>query len=171
MRFIKILSGVAFFVATQVQADPLVKVNLRFKALIVERTCTVAPDSRDVYVDLGKWATKDINNTGTKTRAIPFAIRLTDCTAQNVSVAFRGQSDASSNELLALSKESSAKNVAIEILDKEKKRLALDKFNTPEKVEANKSVQLNFFANYISTADQVLAGTANSTATFVIQYN
>ncbi|GAB3042035.1 fimbria assembly protein [Acinetobacter apis] len=171
MNMLKFAITCCLLYAPILHADPLVKVNLRFKALIIDRTCTVAADSQNINVPLGTWGTKNMLNVGDQTRMIPFTIRLLDCTAKNVSLAFRGSQNTINPNLLALSKDSTASHVAIQILDSNQKLLPLETFTQPQLVNENKSLQMNFFANYIATQEKVTAGTANSTATFVLNYD
>jgi len=152
-------------------ADPLVKINLRFKAMIVDRTCTVAPESQNINVALGTWGTKNMMNVGDKTRSIPFVIHLSDCSAKNVSVSFKGIPDKNDAQLLALSDDSTATNIAIQILDQNRQLLPIETFTKPIAVDNNKNLQLNFFAHYITTGKNVTAGTANATANFVLNYD
>ncbi|MDQ8934215.1 fimbrial protein [Acinetobacter rudis] len=172
MNMIKLLITSCVLFAPLLHADPLVKVNLRFKAMIVDRTCTVSPESQNINVALGTWGTKNMMNVGDQTRPIPFTIRLSDCSAKTVSLSFKGPQDSNNTQLLALSKDSTATNVAIQILDKDRQLLAIDTFTQPAVVDStNKNIQLNFFANYFATRQNVTAGTANSTANFVLNYD
>lgn len=166
-----------FFIASSIllsplsYADPLVKINLRFKALIVDRTCTVAPESKSIDVALGTWGTKNMINIGDQTRPIPFSIRLLDCTAKNVSVSFNGPKYATNPQLLALTNDSTAKNVAIQILNKDRILLPIGTFTNPTNINNTKDFRLNFFANYVAINKNVTAGRANSTANFILNYD
>lgn len=171
MNIIKLLIVGCVLCAPVLHADPLVKINLRFKAMIVDRTCTVSPESQNINVALGTWGTKNMVNVGDQTRPIPFSIRLTDCSAKNVSLSFKGLQDTTNPQFLALSDDSTATNVAIQILDKDRQLLPIETFTKPVAVDTNKNLQLNFFANYFATRKNVTAGTANSTANFVLNYD
>ncbi|OTG85261.1 hypothetical protein B9T31_12325 [Acinetobacter sp. ANC 4558] len=152
-------------------ADPVVKVNLRFKAMIIDRSCTVSSESQNINVALGRWGTKNMTDIGDQTRPISFIINLSDCSATNVSLSFKGQKDLSNPQLLALSNESTAGNVAIQILDQDRKLLPLETSTRPIIVGSSKNLQLSFFANYIATRKNVTAGTADSIANFVLNYD
>jgi type 1 fimbria pilin len=171
MNMIKFLIASTILLAPLSNADPLVKINLRFKALIVDRTCTVAPESKSIDVALGTWGTKNIINIGDQTRPIPFSIRLLDCTAKNVSVSFDGPKYATNPQFLALSNESTAKNVAIQILNKDRLQLPMETLTSPVNINNSKNLELIFFANYIAIGKNVSAGSANSTANFILNYD
>lgn len=159
------------FFTSLVYADPVVTVNLRIKAVIVDRTCTVATESQNVNVDLGKWATNNMINIGNQTRLTPFSILLKDCSAKKVSIAFQGQKDTNNSQLLALSNNSSASNIAIGIFDQNQQLLPVAQFTQPVSIDSSNKIQLNFFANYIVTRKSATAGTANSTANFIVNYD
>lgn len=154
-----------------VYADPVVTVNLRIKAMIVDRTCTVATESENINVDLGKWTTNNMTNIGNQTRLTPFSILLQDCSAKKVSVAFQGQKDTNNSQLLALSNNSSASNIAIRISDQNQQLLPVAQFTQPISIDSSNKIQLIFFANYVVTRNSATAGTANSTANFIVNYD
>lgn len=152
-------------------ADPLVKINLRFKAIIVNRTCTVAPQSKNLNVVLGTWSTNNMKKIGDQTRPTPFTIRLLDCTAKSVSLSFTGPKNITNPQLLALSNDSTARNIAIQIFDKDRQLLPIETFTLPLNINNSKDLQLNFSANYITTDKSATAGKANSAAIFILNYD
>jgi len=171
MHVKSLLIASSTFFTSLVYADPVVTVNLRIKAVIVDRACTVTTESQNINVELGKWTTNNMTNIGDQTRLIPFSILLEDCSAKKVSVAFQGQKDTNNSQLLALSNNSSASNIAIGISDQNQKLLPLGQFTQPVSINTSNKIQLNFFANYIVTRNSTTAGTANSTANFIINYD
>ena len=62
-------------------------------------------------------------------------------------------------------------NVAVEILDRDKTRLALQQASQTVAVDAQGNAELSFYANYIATADNPQPGRADADATFMINYN
>lgn len=73
--------------------------------------------------------------------------------------------------MLALNDASTANNVAVEIRDADKTRLALQQASQPVAVDAQGNAVLSFYANYIATADNPRPGRADADATFMINYN
>ena len=151
-------------------AAELASTNLTFKSNLTQRSCELTDESQSFVVDLKTWSTRDLYKIGDKTQSIPFAIQFKNCVAQHISVTFMGQGDTSDVTLLALDKNSDASNVAIEILDHESQRIDL---TVPKKYDNdnNPNLRLNFAARYISTGNTVIAGTANATANFVVEYD
>lgn len=152
----------------QTHADEVATPNLNIKALIFESGCTVVATNNNIDVKLGKWATSSVKNVGDRTRSIPFSVQLKDC-GTSISVSFNGAADLKQPELLALEQGTTAKNVAVEILDQNLKRVPVNTLTIPIKT-TNSSVTLNFFANYYTTQANVTAGSANAVANLVISY-
>lgn len=171
MKMSKFLIAIALICSFSVSADPVSKVNLRIKALIIDRSCSVDPNSTDIRLDLGNWASKQFQRSGDKTKAIPFSIYLKECNYDTVKIAFRGVADSFDSRYLSIDRSSTATNVAIEILDKEKKLLPLTVYSPLQKPSVEGTSRFDFFANYIVTSGAVTAGTANSVATFELNYD
>ncbi len=165
------LGSILMSTTVTVFADQVAVINLRLKAEIIDQSCTVASDSQNINVPLGKWLTTSLVNVGDRTTSIPFSIQILDCKAQAVSVSFVGPTDQTNTNYLALNNTATAGNVAIEILDKDRQILPMGSFSTPENSGNSDSLELNFFANYISTRGQVTAGNADATANFVLSYH
>lgn len=102
---------------------------------------------------------------------MPFTLKLTGCPPGAASITFSGKADGSNNGLLALNDASTASNVAVEIRDADKTRLALQQASQPVAVDAQGNATLSFYANYIATADNPQPGRADADATFMINYN
>lgn len=168
IRFL-VISGI--FYSTPLFADPVVRINLTLKATIFEQTCVVSPGSEDITVALGTWMTRGMSNVAMRTQSIPFSIQLAGCTSDTVAISFIGESDPTNVKYLRLSASSTAKNVAIEILDKDKKTLPLGTYSSIQNDTGSENIKLDFFANYISTGEKVIAGKANATANFLLEYD
>lgn len=167
----KVLSVILIWGAIDtVQALELATANLTFKSNLIQRSCEVSDESSHLTVELKKWSTRELYQSGDKTQPIPFTIQLKNCLANNLSVTFQGQGDATDSTLLALDQNAGASNVAIEILDENTQRISL---SVPVKYENNddSNLQLNYAARYISTATRVGAGSANATANFILSYD
>jgi len=152
--------------------DPVLRVNLEFTAVIVDPTCVVRDDSKNILVNLNVWDTGSIVRAGDRTRAIPFSIYLSECDAQTVAISFVGPQDQNDTNLLALNNSSTARGVAVEILDKDQQQIPINEYSLPEIVDSTATdIKLDFFANYVATNDRVTAGRAHATATFKLDYN
>lgn len=112
-----------------------------------------------------------MQNLGDRTRSIPFSITLVNCRAENVSITFKGQANKADSSLLALDESSTARNIAIELIDNNNKRLAIGQSSGNVKVSGIENPILHFFANYIATSSAITAGSANATANFVLNYD
>nr|WP_232012409.1 fimbria assembly protein [Cedecea lapagei] len=154
-----------------VKADsPLGEINVELRGNIVDYTCVVETSSDNKTVKMGSWPTKQLRTAGSTTQAMPFNLKLTGCPPSGTaSITFTGKNNG--DGLLALNTASTAKNVAIELLDEDKTRLLLDNASKEMQVDANGDVTMRFWANYIATADNPDAGLANADATFLINYN
>ncbi|HEY3986830.1 fimbria assembly protein [Cedecea sp.] len=151
-------------------ASPLGEINVELRGNIVDYTCVVETGGDNKTVKMGSWPTKQLRTAGSTTQAMPFSLRLTGCPPSGTaSITFSGKNTGTG--LLALNSASTAKNVAIELLNEDKSRLLLDNASKTMQVDANGDVTMKFWANYIATADNADAGLANADATFLINYN
>lgn len=148
-------------------------INLIMKANLVSNACTITPGTMNQTVDLGTWAVKQFQETPRGVPAKQFFIELIDCghLASGVKVKFSGTVDPVNNTLFKLDAGSTATNIGISILDRNKDVI---KPNTetivyPLRPDAT-NISLAFYAQYVATANSVGAGTANSLATFTLEY-
>lgn len=171
-------NGFRFFAATlwmlhaSVQAvTALGEINIEMHGNIVDFTCVAEGSDSDKVVKLGTWPTKQLRTAGSRTQPMPFTLKLTGCPPGSASITFSGKVNGSDSGLLALNDGSTADNVAVEILDGDKTRLALQQASQPVTVDAQGNAELSFYANYIATADNPQPGRADADATFMINYN
>jgi minor fimbrial subunit len=171
-------NGFRFFAATlwmlhaSAQAvTALGEINIEMYGNIVDFTCVAEGSDSDKIVKLGTWPTKQLRTTGSRTQPMPFTLKLTGCPPGSASITFSGKVNGSDSGLLALNDGSTANNVAVEILDGDKTRLALQQASQPVTVDAQGNAELSFYANYIATADNPQPGRADADATFMINYN
>lgn len=159
------------FISAGANADsPLGEINVELRGNIVDFTCVVETGSDNKTIQLGSWPTKQLRTAGSTTQPMPFNLKLTGCPpGGTASITFAGKDTGSG--LLALNSASTATHVAVELLDEDKTRLLLDKASKEKQVDGNGDVTLNFWANYIATADNADAGRADADATFMITYN
>ncbi|EQA1667118.1 fimbrial protein [Enterobacter bugandensis] len=148
-------------------------VNLYMRATLVSNACSVSTNSINKTVNLGVWAAKQFIETPTPTALVRFTINLEDCgpAASGVKLSWSGTQNASNNELFALTSDSSATNVGVELLDWNHKRIAPGYTTPAYGLTANSSsVSIPFYARYVGSGGAVTAGTANSMATFTLDY-
>lgn len=150
---------------------PLGEINIQLYGNVVDFTCVAEGSDSDKSVTLGTWPTKQLNTTGSRTQAMPFSLKLTGCPPGSASITFSGKTDAQDPELLALNDASQASNVAVEIRDRDKTRLPLQQASQDVEVDAQGEAVLDFYANYIATANNPQPGRADADATFMINYN
>lgn len=138
---------------------------------IVAPTCSVNDNQRDQTINLGTWATSHFGNKGDVTSSVPFSIALTGCpTYGNLTTVFTGTGDEADSGLLALSSDSTAKNIAIAILNADGSALALNEKSHAVSLDSTGNAELSYLSRYVSTGNGVTAGTANGVATFIIYY-
>ncbi|QZE31443.1 fimbrial protein (plasmid) [Pantoea ananatis] len=148
-------------------------VNLYMRATLVSSACSVSTDSLNKTVNLGVWATKQFIETPAPVPLVRFTINLEDCGPAASGVRFRwdGTKHASNNELFSLTSDSTAKNVGLELLDFNRKRIPPGYTTPAYALAANaSSVSIPFYARYVRAGGRVTAGTANSMATFTLEY-
>ena len=147
------------------------EINIELYGNIVDFTCVAEGSDSNKTVTLGTWPTKQLSTAGSRTQPAPFTLKLTGCPPGSASITFSGKADGSDNSLLALNDASTARNVAVEISDRDKTRLALQQASQAVAVDAGGNAELSFYANYIATADNPQPGSADADATFMINYN
>lgn len=152
-------------------ASPLGEINIELYGNIIDFTCVAEGNDSDKSVTLGTWPTKQLSTTGSRTQAMPFTLKLTGCPPGAASITFSGKTDPQDPELLALNDASQATNVAVEIRDRDKTRLPLQQASQDVVVDEQGNAVLNFYANYIATANNPQPGRADADATFMINYN
>ncbi|HDH1792546.1 TPA: fimbrial protein [Klebsiella quasipneumoniae subsp. similipneumoniae] len=190
-RFITILigallSGVAFQATAANTINPNSGTSaqgaggqITFNGSITDSSCNVDSNSSGQPVDLGKWASNYFTGTGTgaETTKTPFHIKVKDCPASvtTVAVLFDGAREQTDTSLLAIN--GGAKGVAIKLYEHDQTTaVSLGKTTAKQTVTPGSSggtgtADLEFYADYISTAATVTAGKADGTANFNMIYN
>ncbi|EBO9655745.1 fimbrial protein [Salmonella enterica subsp. enterica serovar Berlin] len=154
------------------QAD-LGQLNLKMTATLVADSCTVSNESAKTTVNLGSWSTKQFTSVSRESTPVPFTITLEDCDirSRELKVFFKGNADSNDKTLLAISGSGLAKNIAVAILDSNRKRISLGQPSIIQKSGANQHINvLNFYGQYVATAGAVSPGTADANATFTLEY-
>ncbi len=170
------VTGIILLIALSPAQADLGVINIRLSGTVVALGCTVDPGDVDKPVNLGEWTTKQLKKTGSSTNPVAFSISLTGCTASGVTLAFTGTKDKTDNSLLALNMNNggsdAAQGVAVQIMDNRHKRISVGDKAPRGVVDANGNLTLNFYANYVATADSgVTAGVADADSIFTLTYD
>ncbi|CAM3997326.1 fimbrial protein [Rahnella bruchi] len=141
---------------------------------IVDKTCSVSADSLNSLVTMGSVSSKQFARAGDGSRYEPFTLTLEKCgdAASNVSVTFSGSADTHNSDLLAIEQtEGSAAGIGIALYDHDKKLIPLNQASAGTALLPHQAqVMLAFYARYLANGDEVSVGTANTSATFVLNY-
>lgn len=159
-----------FFLNAVSKAASVAQVNIKFSANIINWSCTVSAGSQNIAVNLGSWNSNLFKGAGSKTSPVYFSINLIGCNSNFVTTTFSGEAESTNSNYLSLSGDSTAKNIAIQILNKDKILLPLNRESNYFSVDASGNAVLGFYANYITTAETVGPGTAKGDASFTINY-
>ncbi|EFA6392905.1 fimbrial protein [Escherichia coli] len=158
-------------VFTQSRAD-LGVTNLYMRATLIHPACVLSTDSINKTVSLGVWSARQFEQTPSALPMTRFTINLENCgPTPAVKVSWTGKADIINSKLFSLTEDSTAKNVAVELLDWNRNRIPPG-YTTPYySFEMNASaVSIPFYVRYVRTGNNVTAGTANSLATFTLDY-
>lgn len=148
----------------------LAEINIRLSGNIVAMGCIVDPMDVNKTVTLGDWATKQLSYPYGHSAPVAFRIHLNNCTASGVALAFTGKKNNADNTLLALSDESTASGVAVEIMDAAHKRIPMGENSQRVKVDNMGNAILNFSARYVAVSEPS-AGTAEAESEFTLTYD
>ncbi|MEO3990135.1 fimbrial protein [Pseudocitrobacter cyperus] len=141
---------------------------------IDDNTCTLSPDSQNFTVEMGQVSNRQFYHAGDGGAYVLFTINLEDCgsTASGVSVSFSGAADSLNPILLALTGGAdSASGVGIALYNGDKTPVAPgDISNLQPLIPGQATARLNFYARYVADGATVTPGSANASATFVLNY-
>lgn len=147
--------------------------TVNFTGEIIDSACTVDIGSNNtMVVDLGKVAKTAFTGVGSTASATKFTLVLKDCpaTVSSAKVKFDGTGYANDNTVLALTPgATTATGVAIQLSDAANV-LPLATSSASYPLSSTGVNNLDFFARYIAKGT-VVAGLANSTANFTVNYN
>ncbi|MHA0949043.1 fimbrial protein [Enterobacter ludwigii] len=151
--------------------------QVHFTGSLVDAPCSVDNDSASQTVKIGQFQTSKFDKTGATSAEKQFNIHLADCsveTYKNAQITFSGSTVQGDSKKLSLNGDGagSATGVAIQLKDNKGEILGLDG-NQPSSAQAltDGDSYLKFSAQYVSIADKVTAGKANSDVDFNITYN
>ncbi|MBG0587265.1 fimbrial protein [Enterobacter kobei] len=150
--------------------------TVNFTGEILDAACDVSVASQNQTVALGSYNKSEFTAAGDVTAAKKFTIVLQNCPVAVTSahVRFDGTPETTDSTLLAIdsSVAGAATNVAINLMTADKAQLPLHgdtAYRYPLVSTADNN--LDFYAQYKSTAASVTAGPANSVANFSVIYN
>lgn len=147
--------------------------NLRLSATLLANSCSVSTGTQEQTVELGTWSSKQFMAGSQSPNPTRFEIVLENCgvAASGVEVTFYGSAPTADTSLLALNASSSATNIAVAILDSERRRVALGQPTPVYALSANAArVALVFYGQYVAIGAPVTVGSANADATFTLTY-
>ena len=150
--------------------NSLGEINIELRGNVVDYSCYVEAGDDNKTVQLGTWPTKQLSTVGSTTQSMPFTVKLNGCPPGSASITFSGKTASGNPGLLALNGTSSAKNVAVQLRDKDKVQLPLEQASQDVAVDADGNATLRFYANYIALTDNPQPGKADADATFMINY-
>ncbi|WMY75328.1 fimbrial protein [Buttiauxella selenatireducens] len=150
--------------------------TVNFTGQILDAACNVDVASQNQTVALGSYYKTEFVNTGDVTAAKKFTIVLKDCpsTVTAAHVMFDGTPETTDATLLAIDSTvpGAATNVAINLKTADMADLALHGDNGYRYLlSSTQDNNLDFYAQYKSTAMPVTQGPANSVASFSVVYN
>lgn len=148
--------------------------TVNFTGEVLDAACTVDIGAGNAMtVDLGKVAKAAFTGVGSTASATKFTLKLKDCpsTVSKATVKFDGSAYAGDNSVLALTEETGvATGVAIQLMDATNTVVPLYTASSAYTLSSTAENNLDFTARYIQEGDTVTAGTANSAASFTINY-
>lgn len=154
-------------------ANELGKINLQLTVEVVSFSCGISINQSNKTIELGSWSNQIFKKKGDTSPEKIIEYYISDCPATpTVTFRFSGSKDLQDPELLAIDKNAlAAQNIAIELLDHDKKRLALNSTSAKVQLDKNGNGVATFYARYMATSAIPPTGKANATATFSIQYD
>lgn len=147
--------------------------NLELSGTVTTSTCGILSSEQDKYIDLGTVTSQRLVSAGSQSTPVPIHFEMNNCPPNSaITIMFNGTQDQENAELLAIEdRNNKAENIAIEISDQNKKRLALGENSQPFIVDNEGKISALFYANYFATKAQAKAGIANANAQVSIQYD
>ncbi|MDK9586398.1 fimbrial protein [Lelliottia wanjuensis] len=176
-KIISVFAGL-FFISPMLgcpaYAD-LAQINLTMTGTIVDSTCDIDTNSKNQTVHIGSFATTDFKSVGSVSVDAPFTIVLKKCSSmiKNAGILFTGTTG-SDPTLLSLTDTSGGGNiasgVAVQVLDKDKKPVAINSSSPLNYALKSGDNTLNFSLRYKSTLATVTPGNATAVLYFSVEY-
>jgi type 1 fimbria pilin len=156
--------------------------KIKFKGVVIDAPCSIAPDSVDKEVDLGEVTTAVIN-ANKKSTAVPVDINLENCQLDDpadetdtpitkVDVTFTSAAtDATDTSLMSNTYASGAQNVGVRLLDNAEANITLGAANEIALLAGSTTQTLHFKALMeVASGKTATAGQVEATANYVLMY-
>ncbi|MGX5101557.1 fimbrial protein [Enterobacter cloacae] len=170
-----IISGSAF-------ADDQGSGKIKFKGVVIDAPCSIAPDSVDKEVDLGQVTTAVIN-ANKKSTPVAVDINLENCQLDDpgdetdtpitkVDVTFTSAAtDATDTSLMSNTYASGAQNVGVRLLDNAEANITLGAENEVDLLPGSTTQTLHFKALMeVLAGKTATAGQVEATANYILMY-
>ncbi|WP_140187775.1 fimbrial protein [Providencia stuartii] len=153
-------------------------VTININGSVLSQSCNVSSDNLITNIYFNDLSSSDFTSVGSVSETQPMSIHLENCTGNinNMSYQFSGDSDKTDSTLLKISgkpnsvKDEIATGIAIEILDKNKKKISLNTKQFLNDVVNTSNYDLSFNLRYKSTDSKVKSGDASSIMYLDIYY-
>lgn len=151
-------------------------VAIDMSGTVVAATCDVNTADTNQTVFIGSFGSNTFHSVGDVSASADLQIRLTDCSSgiAGATVTFSGIPDSNNSKLLALSDTSGAgamaSGVGVEILDRNRKSLAINTASDSQPLVEGDNNTLTFYLRYQATKMPVTAGNASSVMYFDLSY-
>ena len=158
------------------------KIKIKFKGVVIDAPCSIAPDSVDKEVDLGEVTTAVIN-ANKKSTPVPVDINLENCQLDDpadetdtpitkVEVTFTSAAtDATDTSLMSNTFANGAQNVGVRLLDNAEGNITLGQPNVLDLLAGSTTQTLHFKAVMeVPTGKTATAGQVEATANYVLMY-
>ena len=156
--------------------------KIKFKGVVIDAPCSIAPDSVDKEVDLGEVTTAVIN-ANKKSTPVAVDINLENCQLQdpedetadpitNVEVTFSSTAtNATDTSLLSNTYANGAQNVGVRLLDNAEANITLGTAKSVDLLAGSATQTLHFKARMeVPTGTKATAGQVEANANYVLQY-
>ncbi len=149
--------------------------TIKFEGEITANPCVVAVESVKQTVLMGQVKANTFAAKGDASVLTPFQIKLEECvidpvTGLKADIGFVGMSADGDSTLLNVSTiAGSAKNVGLQLTDKDSNQIDLNDVSAEFDLVAGQNI-LNFGARYVATAAMVTPGHANGSVDFQLNY-
>lgn len=144
--------------------------QIEFTGSVTDNACTITTGDVNKSVSLEQVRIADFGTavgSVLKDKAKPFSITLDNCsteTRKNVAITFSGQQDATDPTLLGLTGENQVRGIAIQIGDRDGKKIDLNKPSADFDLRAQNNT-LDFTAAYVRTVADTTVGTGDEATT------
>ncbi len=161
-----------------VPSNQAVQISVTNGGTIISGGCSIDVNSQNKAVALDSLAIDLFSGVGSVQGKKPFSLHTTCANSEpNLMIQYNGTADSSGFPgTLALSGNSTATGVGIQVLHKNGTPIQLGQFETPEVISngvdayGNK-FSMDFSAQYLQTQPTIRPGSVSATATFTLQFN